>query len=70
MVNKERLDCLQNISREIYNRIITAQASISYDAEYTDLWNTWDKLLHASTMFDNALFNLAQEWRDDGKGNS
>lgn len=64
MVDKEHLADMREQSWQIYKRIINAGNGMCYDAEYTELWNTWDKLLHAWCMFDNELFNLQQEWRE------
>ncbi len=66
MVDKEHLADMREKSRQIYARIVGVGDSMCYDAEYTELWNTWEKLLHAWCMFDNELFNLSATWKDDG----
>lgn len=63
------LDRLKANSTKLYRLIIDTGENIPNDAEYTELFNLWDKLLDAQTYFDNELFNLSQEWRDDGTPN-
>lgn len=63
------LDRLKDSNTKLYRLIIDIGEHIPNDAEYTELFNLWDKLLDAQAWFDNELFNLSQEWRDDGKGN-
>ena len=63
------LDRLKANSTKLYRLIIDTGENIPNDAEYTELFNLWDKLLDAQTHFDNELFNLSATWRDDGTPN-
>lgn len=64
------LDRLKDSNTKLYRLIIDIGEHIPTDDKYTNLYALWDKLLDAQAWFDNELFNLSQEWRDDGKGNS
>lgn len=59
------LDRLKANSTKLYRLIIDTGENIPNDAEYTELFNLWDAFLYAQAYFDNELFKLSQEWRDD-----
>lgn len=58
------IDRLKDSNTKLYRLIIDTGENIPNDAEYTELFNLWDKLLDAQAYFDSELFNLSQEWRE------
>jgi len=56
---------LQEKSKRIYYLTLELTVDVPYDAEYTEVHNALDELRDASVRFDNALYNMTAEWKED-----
>ena len=52
------LDRLKKLDMKLYRVVIEMGESVPEDAEYTELWNLWEKLLDLEHAIDNELVHI------------
>lgn len=56
---------LQAQSWKLYAIMLDMACTIPDDAEYTEALNALDKLRDDQIRFDNALYNMTAEWKEN-----